>query len=433
MRKKIKYYQRPIQTPTIRANIQVTKVYRDIEKAVSDDKNEIIVCVGSARSTKTYSLSQFFLINRLLSSSVKNYKLLILRKIRHTLKLSTYQTFLEIAQRANVYDTFQHNKSDLILTAPNGNIVRFAGMDNISQLKSTGWNEVWLEETTDFDYKDILFLKTRLSEGGKVRLYFSLNPEECWIKDLEGQKGYCFLYSTYKDNPFLTEQYIDILKNLQTEDIDYYKIFALGQWAERRNLIYKHYEMIDSSSFPDDKSYEELIFGLDFGYINKTALIQIGLLNNKYYLKEQLYLSNLTNLELINKLKEIIPERLRHLPIYADSAEPARIKEISDSGFNIISADKNIKEGIDFCQRLKFVSSDENLNLNKEAKFYKWKTAKGNSADKETPVKWDDHLLDAKRYACYTHWKGSNNIIDVKLLDRDITNLPSMMTENQDW
>ena len=99
-------------------------------------------------------------------------------------------------------------------------------------------------------------------------------------------------------------------------------------------------------------------------------------------------------------MENLIPDKDRS--IYADSAEPARIEEIRRAGFNIYPSDKSIKDGIDFIKRQKLHILKDSVNLIKEIGGYKYKEDKdGNVMDE--PVKFRDHLVDAMRYAIYTH------------------------------
>lgn len=145
---------------------------------------------------------------------------------------------------------------------------------------------------------------------------------------------------------------------------------------------------------------DETIYGLDFGFNNPTALIEVGIKDKNYYLRERLYKSGLTNAALIRQMESLgIPKDCN---LYADSAEPARIKEIEEAGWRIYEAEKSVSDGIDFCQRQMFKSLPENDNLHKERRAYKWKEDRhGNIIDE--PVKFMDHLMDAMRYAIYTH------------------------------
>ena len=154
--------------------------------------------------------------------------------------------------------------------------------------------------------------------------------------------------------------------------------------------------------FPKDDEVDDIFYGLDFGYNNPTALIEIRMKDGVLYERELLYQTNLTNSELIDLLKQLIVKKTS--PIYADPSEPARIEEIYKAGYNIIGAEKSVKDGIDFVKRQKIKIANTSSNLIKEKKNYKWKVDKNNNVLDE-PVKFNDHLMDAERYAIYTHLK----------------------------
>ncbi|HEY8541382.1 MAG TPA: terminase large subunit, partial [Pseudothermotoga sp.] len=88
--------------------------------------------------------------------------------------------------------------------------------------------------------------------------------------------------------------------------------------------------------------------------------------------------------------------------IYADSAEPARIEEIARAGFNIYPAKKDVKDGIDFLKRKMIYLYKDCTNTIKEIQMYKWKENK-NGEILDEPVKFNDHAMDAMRYAVYTY------------------------------
>ena len=110
----------------------------------------------------------------------------------------------------------------------------------------------------------------------------------------------------------------------------------------------------------------------------------------------------MTNADLIRRLGELIEDKNK--PIYADSAEPNRIQEITNNGFNCHPSDKSVKDGIDFVKRKKLHIHQDSEDLLKEIKGYKWKEDKDGNV-LEDPLKFNDHLLDALRYALYTYNK----------------------------
>jgi hypothetical protein len=120
------------------------------------------------------------------------------------------------------------------------------------------------------------------------------------------------------------------------------------------------------------------------------------------YITELLYQTGMTNAQLKERLKILIPEEHRDREIYADSAEPARIEEISLEGLNIHKSDKSVTDGIDCVNRFKLYATEESPNANGEIRGYKRKVdIKGRVL--EEPVKFNDHAPNALRYPVYTH------------------------------
>jgi phage terminase large subunit len=91
----------------------------------------------------------------------------------------------------------------------------------------------------------------------------------------------------------------------------------------------------------------------------------------------------------------------RQAEIVGDSAEPKTIEEIYRQWFNIKPAKKGagIHLGIDIMRRYKLNITKDSTNAIKEFRTYKWATDK-NGDVLNTPVKINDHLIDAVRYLC---------------------------------
>jgi phage terminase large subunit len=358
----------------------------------------IIVCVGGARSSKSYSIAQLF-IKRLLEEENKNF--LILRKTRPSLKLSTYKLFMDLLHKYEIFNRKNLNMSDLIYRH-NTNYVVFTSIDDPEKIKSTEWNYIWLEEANEFTYDDFIVLKLRLS--GKTdtmnQMILSKNPvdELGWIHQrLEKEPDVAVITSTHKDNPFISDEYRKILYDLKDTDLTFYKIYTLGEYAQLSNLIYTNWDIIEQ--VPD--SFDEVIYAIDFGFNNPNALLKLGIKDSEYYLSEQLYQTHMTNQDLIEEFKDLIKPKSD--VIYADSAEPARIEEISKAGFDVHAANKSVKDGIDYVKSQKLHIDKNSVNLISEIRTYKYKEDRNGNV-LEDPVKFRDHLMDGMRYALYTYY-----------------------------
>jgi len=377
--------------------IQVTNIF---DKTYNSNKT-IIVNRGGARSSKSYSIAQL-IVQKL--TKERNRSILITRKTMPALKITAYKLIVDLLNEYGYYQYCNHNKTDNILIyRPTNTFILFSSLDDVERIKSTEWNYIWMEEASEFKYNDYMILKMRLS--GKTdtmnHIYLSFNPISAfhWIKNklIEVEKDVEEIVSTYIDNPFLSQEYVNMLLEIKDQDKNYWNIYGLGQWGVLENIIYSNYSI--TNNIPT--KYDQVVYGLDFGFNHPTALVQIGELDGELYLKELLYQTKLTNSDVINKLLLLIDNKNDY--IYADTAEPNRIEEIRRAGFNVRPSDKSVKDGIDFCKRKHLHISKDSVNLIKEVNGYKYKENKDGEAIEE-PLKFQDDACDAFRYAIYNHW-----------------------------
>ncbi|GAB1371187.1 hypothetical protein MASR1M45_12490 [Candidatus Kapaibacterium sp.] len=371
--------------------MNVSPVFLANWEAYLDDKVKIIVNQGGTRSGKTYSIMQL-----LCTIGLNAKKRTEISVVSHTLphiKKGAKRDFESIMQDIRVYQDKNFNKTDLIYRFSKETYLEFFSADNGDKLRGTSRDILFINEANLLTYDEWkqLLLRTR----GKVFIDYNPSEEFHWIYDsVLTRDDVKFIKSTYLDNyDYLPPEQIDEIERLKDEDNDYWRIYGLGEIAKASNLIYPTFynEYFNISA--------ESIYGLDFGFNNQTALVKIQKVDQNLYVEELLYKSQLTNSDLITLIKSF---NIGHKFIYADAAEPQRIEEIYRAGFNIHPADKSVKSGIDFVKRFRLITHKNSSNLHKELKSYKWKEDK-NGRVLDEPVKFNDHLLDALRYATFTH------------------------------
>lgn len=379
--------------------IKVGRIFKENYSA----QEQTVVNIGGARSGKSYSMAQLMILRAL------NYSCLIAitRKTMPALKMTAFRLIMELLEKYGLFQSEKLNKTENFYLLGKSRI-QFFSLDDPEKIKSSEFNYIWMEEATEFNYQDYLILLTRLSapkeEGLKNQIFLTLNPTDAnsWIaKKLINRPGIKTIYSSYKDNPFLSKEYIDTLLSLKEYDKNAYEVYALGKWGRSEKIIYSNWSSVEAP--PDNP--DEIIWGLDFGFNNPAALVKVYIKDGLFCAEEKLYKTGLTNEALMQLLAEIIPPAERNSFIFADSAEPARIEAISRAGFNIKAADKHILNGImavKACGQLQVTKGS--VNLIKELENYSWKTdSSGNIL--EEPVKANDHALDALRYAIYNYKK----------------------------
>lgn len=369
----------------------------------------IIVHVGGVRSSKSYSISQCVNFDCI---EFPGLHVAIGRKIANTLKTSTLKTFISASVSMQLWNEENYNKTDKYYEYdfrdgnPLKSDIKFFGLDNAQKVMGSEYNVIWIDEATEFTFDDYLKLKTRLSakkpQGWKQnKIILSLNPGDArgWIKtNLLNQPDVCLIESTYKDNPFLDDDYIRGLEMLKDVNPRMYKMLVLNQWGVNEGRVFDKWELYDDATTP--KSFDQVIYGLDFGWNHATALIECSFRDNEVYLREVIYKNHINNGELIALMDAAGVNK--DLTMIADSAEPDRIDEIFAKGYQRIEGIKKIEvvKTINILQNYKIYIHKDSKNLQSEFDEYEWKkNLAGQYLDKLEPDKQHDDGIAAVRYA----------------------------------
>lgn len=386
----------------ISPNIAITDVFIQNKQS----KSIVLANRGGARSSKSYSIIQL-LVERFFG--IPGRQILMLRKTLPALRKSTYKDCMSYIERLGLSGRIHEQRQELTLDYGSSTI-QFGALDDPTKIKSTQWNDIFMEEATEFTYEDFVVLRTRLSAPVHKtipnQLHLAFNPEDeyHWIKTkvLEEMSDVQEIVSNYKCNPFLTEDYIKILLDLEQQDPNFYRIYTLGEWGKLDNQIYSNWEKVDFwTANPDDT-----IYGIDFGFNNPSVLVKVAIKDMHAWVDELIYQPGLTNTEFISAVsKHMSNEDKRRSYVFADSAEPDRIKEFEDAGFFIIPAEKDIHDGIDSVRRYKLHISDSATNTLKEIRSYSWKKDRKTERILDDPIKFNNHAMDAMRYAIHTYTK----------------------------
>lgn len=349
----------------------------------------LIVNQGGTRSSKTWSIAQLFLTILVTQNDVV---LTICRKTLPALKGTAMKDFFEIMRGAGIYYQKNHNRSDNIYRYKT-NEVEFISVDEEQKIRGRKRKYLWMNEANEFSYEDFKQLNMRTT--GQIFLDYNPSDEFHWIYDHILTRPDCTLIkSTYKDNPFLEKEIVKEIELLREVDQNYWRIYGLGERGVSEAKVYSHWQYVeDVPQNPD-----ETIYGLDFGFNNQTACVRVDIKDREYTWDEKLYESHLTNSQLIERLKTLA---IGNAPLYCDSAEPQRIQELINAGFNAKPSDKDVTKGIDTIKSHKWYITKRSTNILKEVKSYSWKTKDDKILDE--PVKQNDHLMDAGRYAQHTH------------------------------
>ena len=369
----------------------------------------LILCGGRGSGKSEFAARKIFY--RCMKEG--GHRFLVLRKVRKTIQESCVKVIRTVLAENNVIH--EYNKTDRTITFvnPSGklNEILFDGLDEREKIKSyKAATSIWMEELTEFTKDDFMEIDLILREPTPYykQIIASLNPDEAkapWIKDefFDKKRPDSITHkSTVFDNPIkeVREQYLSVLEGL--DDETYRDIYLHGIWAFAKGQIY-NWGVV---KLPDI-NFDENFYGLDFGYsIDPAALVFIHRKANDFWVEEVIYETGLTNQDLAEKMKDNKINLKKE--IYADSAEPKSIEEIRREGFNIKPCMKgadSVRAGIDYLKSMNIHIVGGSENIIKERSKYKWKID-ANGKTMNEPVKFDDHTMDAIRYAIHTHMTG---------------------------
>lgn len=399
------------------------EVFNDIYRPYFGSKSRYEIYYGGAGSGKSDWVASKYLLRMM---TERKHKFLFCRKVARTIRHSQYALVQELAERWKIENLFRFYDSTMeVLYIPTGSKIIAAGLDDVAKLKSiSGITGIWVEEATELSQADFDQLDMRMR--GKRKYYkqmtLSFNPEDYdhWLRqrffpehlaDLPsftttehteyGEVVTRVLRTTWRDNKFLDDSDRSKFSTMSSKDKQLGAVYADGKWGSKvEGLIYTDYEVVPELPARRD----HIIYGMDYGFSNPTAVVNIVICDGEIYLDEVFYATQHTTGDVIKAIKPDIPN-IRY-PMYADSAEPDRIKEMLRAGFNIAGADKGptVWRRIEFCKRFKIHVTARSVNVISELKKYK-RMQKPDGSFIDMPVSLYNHAMNAYEYGLYSHWR----------------------------
>lgn len=342
---------------------------------------------GSARSGKTYNIL-IWLVVYLLQYPDKT--LSIVRKTLPALKGSVLRDLKEILEHLEIYEPSKWKKQEGYYTLPNGAVIEWFSTDEEQKLRGRKREILFINEGNELTRDEYVQLAIRTTE----QIIIDYNPSDLYsyIYDLIEEEGVFFHKSTYKENPFLTDEIIKEIESLQDKDENLWRVFGLGERGVATNNIFSHWNV--SEDFPTEG---QVYRALDVGYADPMAMVEVRKIDDSIYLKELVYKTQMTTPDLIYTIQQMGIDLTDDL--WVDSAAPQVIEELKRAGINAKPVKKHtILHGIDMIKRHKVFIHKDSTNLQDEFQNYKWKQNKdGKIIDQ--PQDLYNHGIDACRYA----------------------------------
>lgn len=349
-----------------------------------NSRSRITQHIGGTRSGKTYAILQYLIVQGLQSRN----DITIVRRTVPSLKRSVIKDFKDIMISLGVWDTNSYNISDRIYTFSNGSTLNFLNTDDAEKLRGVKSDILFVDEASEINEEAYFQLSIRCT--GQIILAFNptVSPYH-WLRQMEECERFV---TTYKDNPYLPQEMVKSIEDLQIKNPKYWTIYGLGEYAPNDKAIFS-FQIVDEIPI-----CELVALGMDFGFSNDpTTLVAVHKQGDMLYLRELMYDTGLVTKDICDKLESL---NIGKTEIWGDSAEPRLIEEIYRSGYNIKPVKKgpdSINFGIGVLQNYGLCVERSSQNLINELYAYEWATDKyGIQLDK--PQGGLDHAIDAMRY-----------------------------------
>ena len=311
-----------------------------------------------------------------------------------------------------IYEYCKINLSTYTITLPNESVLLFRGLDDSEKIKSiTDITDIWCEEATELNLDEFTQLDLRLRAlVDDSQIWCSFNPvsKENWVfkkwfdKDaIYDKENTMILKTTYKDNKFLPDSYINALEEKIHSNPQYYKVYALGEFATLEGLVLTNWRKEEFDAMELAALGLEHRAGMDLGWIDKSAIIDTlyDRDNKTIYVFNEFYKSGCQLSELASAIGDM---NLKKTKIYVDSSEPRSIQYFKNEGINAEGCSKgkdSVKAGLMFLQDHLIVVHPKCVNFITELENFSYiKSKQTGEWTEDTTHEWS-HAIDACRYA----------------------------------
>jgi len=269
---------------------------------------------------------------------------------------------------------------------------------------SPGW--AWLDEFGQCSQMSWIVVKTRMTVT-KGKIFITTTPYNMGFLYhdiyLPAQNGddpriSVFTWSSW-DNPYADKEHLKHERKVLSPE-EYARRYE-GKFTRMSGLVYNITEQHRFSELP---KFDKVIGGMDWGW-HRCAISVIGVRHDGYYIIDEYYETEKTTDEMIEAAKEF-QETYHVSRWYADSASPEKIAQAKKgTGLYVLGYKKkkdSISHGASFIRQLinehqLWVHTDCKYHMSEfDSYHYPEEIRPGGNED---PVKENDHLMDAMRYA----------------------------------
>lgn len=395
--------------------------FHDVWRNAIDPDILNIVCKGGRGSGKSSDIAHI-IVQMLMRYAVNAVGI---RKVDNTIELSIFEQIKWAISEQGVSHLFKVNKSPMRVTYnPRGNYMVFRGAkepERIKSLKSANFPFAiaWFEELAEFKTEDEVttitnsLLRGELGNGLFYKFFYSYNPpkrRQSWVNkkyesSFVADNTYVH-HSTYKDNPFISKQFIEEANAAKERNEMRYRWEYEGEAIGSGVVPFDNLQIEKGCISKEMASnFDNIRNAVDFGYAtDPLAFVRwhYDKKKNGIYAIDELYGQKISNREFA---KWLVGRGYSEERIYADSAEPKSIEELrKEHGIKRIVGVKKGPDSVEYGEQwlddLDFICIDplRTPNIAKEFENIDYQTDKDGIPKPRLEDK-DNHAIDATRYA----------------------------------
>lgn len=321
---------------------------------------------------------------------------------------------------------YNHNSGELIIFGRRIKIIGAKDEGSEKYLRGKTLAGCYSDEISLMPKNFFMQLLNRLSVAG-AKLYATTNPDSPYhylykeyindpVKLKNGMvKVYHFIL---EDNPSLSGEYIDFIKNAYSGL--WYKRNILGLWVMAEGIIFDQFN--DDTMKVNDAMLPEMMrywIGVDYGTSNATTFMLCAMgADRKFYVLNEYYHSGRDSIQkspaqyskdlqkFVSSQKNIHLLPIKPERIYIDPSAESFIVQLYEDGLKgVTQADNTVKNGIELLSNL---MGADNFRVHERCKHtltelssYIW-DSKAQKLGEDKPIKENDHTIDAIRYVGYS-------------------------------
>ena len=366
-----------------------------------------LICDGAVRTGKTVFMSSAFLIWAMEHYDRTNFGI-----CGKTVQSAERNVLKPLQENESLPYTLEYKVSTKLLTVRCGRkenyFYIFGGKDESSYMLIQGITlaGVLFDEVALMPRSFVEQALSRAISYDAPKYWFNCNPEgpnhyfyKEWIEN--PKEGTTHLHFLLEDNPILSPKMIERTKAMYSGV--FYDRYIRGMWVVAEGLIYPMFGK-DSIVPTIERKYTRYVVAMDYGIQNPTAMLLWGFYNGVWYQVKEYYHSGRetgrqkTDQDYYDELERLVGD----LPVECLIIDPSATSFIAlvkqKKRFRVRQAKNDVIDGIQktaaAIQQGKIKVNDCCTETIKEYGLYSW----DGKAVEDTPIKDNDHAMDATRY-----------------------------------